>query len=71
MFLIGLCKNAVWLRLYLLFGHLFQNIVDVSKKRQLRPYEIVDVRESCKMPESFEKSPISGAEKHPDFQVTT
>ncbi len=25
---------------------------------------------SCKMPEFFEKSPLSGAGKHPDFQVT-
>ncbi len=25
---------------------------------------------SCKMPEFFKKSPLSGAEKHPDFQVT-
>ncbi len=25
---------------------------------------------SCKMPEFFEKSPLSEAEKHPDFQVT-
>ena len=25
---------------------------------------------SCKMTEFFEKSPLSGAEKHPDFQVT-
>jgi len=35
MFLIGLFKNAVWSRVYFLFGHLLQNIVDVSKKRQL------------------------------------
>jgi len=26
---------------------------------------------SCKMPEFCEKSPISGAGKHPDFQVTS
>jgi len=39
-------------------------------KKLLRPDEIVDVRESCKMPEFFVKSPLSGAEKHPDFQVT-
>jgi hypothetical protein len=26
---------------------------------------------SCKMPEFFEKSPLSGAKKHPDFQVTS
>ena len=26
---------------------------------------------SCKMPEFFEKSPLSGAGKHPDFQVTS
>ncbi len=26
---------------------------------------------SCKMPEFFEKSPLSGTEKHPDFQVTS
>jgi len=25
---------------------------------------------SCKMPEFFENSPLSKAEKHPDFQVT-
>jgi hypothetical protein len=25
---------------------------------------------SCKMPEFFEMSPLSGAGKHPDFQVT-
>ena len=24
-----------------------------------------------KMPEFFEKSPLSGAEKHPEFQVTS
>ena len=36
----------------------------------LRPDEIVDVRESCKIPEFFEKSPLSGAGKHPDSQVT-
>jgi len=37
----------------------------------LRPDEIVDVGESCKIPEFFKKSPLSGAEKHPDFQVTS
>ena len=37
----------------------------------LRPDEIVVVRESCKMPVFFEKSPLSGAEKHPYFQVTS
>jgi len=26
---------------------------------------------SCKMPEFFEKSPLSEAEKQPDFQVTS
>ena len=26
---------------------------------------------SCKMPEFFEKSPLSGAGKHRDFQVTS
>jgi hypothetical protein len=26
---------------------------------------------SYKMPEFFDKSPLSGAEKHPDFQVTS
>ncbi len=26
---------------------------------------------SCKMPESFEKPPLSGAEKYRDFQVTS
>jgi hypothetical protein len=26
--------------------------------------------ESCKTSEFFKKSPLSGAEKHPDFQVT-
>jgi hypothetical protein len=26
---------------------------------------------SCKTPESFEKPPLSGAKKHPDFQVTS
>jgi hypothetical protein len=26
---------------------------------------------SCKIPEFFEKSPLSEAEKHPDFQVTS
>jgi hypothetical protein len=36
----------------------------------LRPDEIVDVRENCKMPEFFEKSPLLGTGKHPDFQVT-
>ncbi len=25
----------------------------------------------CKIPELFKKSPLSGAEKHPDFQVTS
>jgi len=25
---------------------------------------------SCKIPEFFENSPLSEAEKHPDFQVT-
>jgi hypothetical protein len=26
---------------------------------------------NCKMPEFFKKSPLSGAGKHPDFQVTS
>jgi len=26
---------------------------------------------SCKIPEFFDKSPLSGAEKHSDFQVTS
>jgi hypothetical protein len=26
---------------------------------------------SCKIPEFFKKSPLSKAEKHPDFQVTS
>jgi hypothetical protein len=33
--------------------------------------EIVDVRERNKMSEFFEKSPLSGAGKHPDFRVTS
>ena len=40
-------------------------------KKLLRPDEIVDVRESCKTSEFFEKSPLSEAAKHPDFQVTS
>ncbi|UCE38933.1 MAG: hypothetical protein JSW00_06840 [Thermoplasmata archaeon] len=39
-------------------------------RRMVRPDEIVDVRESGKMPGFFEKSPLLGAGKHPDFQVT-
>jgi len=35
------------------------------------PDEIFDVRKSCKMPEFFEIPPLSGAKKHPDFQVTS
>ena len=27
--------------------------------------------ENCKIPEFFEKSPLSEAKKHPDFQVTS
>jgi hypothetical protein len=38
---------------------------------RLRPDEIVDGRECCKIPEFFENSPLSGAAKHPDFQVTS
>ncbi len=34
------------------------------------PDEIVDVRKSYKIPEFFEKSSLSVAKKHPDFQVT-
>jgi hypothetical protein len=37
----------------------------------IRPDEIVDVRESGKMPNFFKKSPLSGAKKHPGFQVTS
>jgi hypothetical protein len=32
------------------------------------PDEIVNVRESYQIPKLFEKSLLSGAEKHPDFQ---
>ncbi len=39
-------------------------------RRMVRPDEFLDVRECCKTSEFFEKSPLSGAEKHPDFQVT-
>jgi hypothetical protein len=35
------------------------------------PDEIFDVRKSCKMPEFFEKSPLSRARKHHIFQVTS
>jgi len=38
---------------------------------QIRPDEIVYVRESSKIPEFFENPPLSEAEKHPDFQVTS
>jgi hypothetical protein len=34
------------------------------------PDEIVDVSKSCKISELFEKSLLSGAGKHPNFQVT-
>jgi len=37
----------------------------------IRSNEIVDVRKSCKIPEFFEKSPLSGAAKLPDFTVTS
>ncbi len=39
-------------------------------RRMVMPDEIVDVRESCKITEFFEKSPLSGAGKHHNFQVT-
>jgi len=42
-----------------------------KEKKLLRPDDIVDVGESYKMSEFFEKSPLSRAEKHPDFQVTS
>jgi hypothetical protein len=35
-----------------------------KRKKLLRPNEIVDVREGCKMPEFSEKSLVSRAEKH-------
>jgi len=41
-----------------------------SNRLSLTPNEIVDVGDSCKTPESFKKSPLLGAKKHPDFQVT-
>jgi hypothetical protein len=41
-----------------------------KEKKLLMPDEIFDVRESCKISEFFEKSPLSRAGKHPDFQVT-
>jgi hypothetical protein len=69
-FFIGLFKNAVWSRVYLLFGHLLRNIVNISKKKQFSPDEIFDVRKSCKIPELFGKLPLSGAGKHLIFQVT-
>jgi len=40
-------------------------------RRMVRSDEIVNVRESSKMPEFFKKSPLSGAEKHHNFQVTS
>jgi hypothetical protein len=42
-----------------------------KEKKLLMPDEIFDVRESCKISEFFEKSPLSRAGKHPDFQVTS
>jgi hypothetical protein len=39
-------------------------------KKLLRPNEIFDIRGSSKTSEFSKKSPLSGAEKHPDFQVT-
>ncbi|MCP4262290.1 MAG: hypothetical protein GY774_33030 [Planctomycetes bacterium] len=33
--------------------------------------EMMTIFASCKMPEFFEKSLLSKAEKHPDFQVTS
>ena len=39
-------------------------------KKLLRPDEIVNFGESCKLPKFFNKPPLSGAKKHPDFQVT-
>ncbi len=39
-------------------------------RRMVRPDEIVDVRKSCKIPESLKNSPLSKAKKHLDFQVT-
>jgi len=42
-----------------------------KRKKLLRSDEIFEVRESCKIPEFSEKSPLSGAEKHRNFQVTS
>jgi len=39
-------------------------------KKLFRPDDIVDVRESSKIPEFFKKLPLSGAGKHHNFQVT-
>jgi hypothetical protein len=37
-------------------------------KMLLRPDEIVNVREHCKMSEYLERSPLSKAKKHPDYR---
>ena len=46
-------------RLYYLFICYANNLANLS------------IRKSSKMPEFFEKSPLSGAGKHSDFQVTS
>ncbi len=53
---------------------LFQRIKKVKRmllNSDMATLKYSHFRELQKMPDFFKKSPLSGAEKHPDFQVTS
>jgi hypothetical protein len=55
---------------WLVMSVAYKDILRTKEKKLLRHDEIVDFNENSIMPEFFEKSPLSKAKKHPDFQVT-